>query len=257
MHIEIENKKVNYIVNGEGKNVVLLHGWGANLQSLSPIHNHLSNFFKTYSVDLIGFGKSDLPEEPWGVEEYSDFVDKFIKKLEIKNPILIGHSHGGRTIIKYASKEGVDINKIILIGSAGIKPKRKMKYYVKVYTFKTLKMFLKLPVFKKHSQEILAKARNKFGSSDYRNIPEVLQKTMSRLVNEDLQDILPKVKVPTLLIWGENDTATPVSNGKTMEKLIPNAGLVVLKNAGHYAYLDKLNDFLVIVKNFLKDDMEA
>ena len=100
------------------------------------------------------------------------------------------------------------------------------------------------------------RALGKFGSSDYKNSPDVLKKTMSIILNEDMKDIMTNIKAPTLLIWGENDTATPVQDGKTMERLIPGSGLIVYKNSGHFSYLDNLSNCLIVLDEFLKDDMK-
>ncbi len=248
MQVEINGYKINYEVEGQGKNVIILHGWLASLETMKPIANELKKHFKVYNVDIIGFGKSDLPKEPLNTNGFGDFLNDFITILNIENPILIGHSNGGRTIINYAGRNLGKINKIVLIDSAGIKPKRKAKYYIKVYTFKILKKILP------KNQKIREKILGKFGSEDYKNSPEVLRKTMSIIVNEDMKDIMPNIKAPTLLVWGENDTATPVQDAKTMEKLIPDAGLVTFENAGHFSYLDKLQNFLVVLNEFLKND---
>lgn len=255
MLINIGGLNINYEEYGKGKEVILLHGWGANIDSFAPVSRYLSNYFKVIAMDLPGFGKSELPERALNIAGYADFVSEFINKLSIRKPILIGHSNGGRIIIYMTAKKMVEAHKIILIDSAGIKPKRKLKYYVKVYLFKTIKKLLQLPVFGGKSDVLIERARSKFGSVDYKNAPGVLRETMVKLVNEDLRGLLPEVNASTLLIWGENDTATPVSDGKLMERLIPDAGLVVLKNAGHFSYLDKQNEFNIIVSSFLKEDM--
>ncbi|HHY21888.1 MAG TPA: alpha/beta hydrolase [Bacilli bacterium] len=253
MHVEIDGMKLHYKVDGEGQDVLLLHGWGANIQTFAPVHQFLSRQFRVFSIDFPGFGESDPPPEQWGVYDYTAFLDKFIKKIGITNPILVGHSFGGRVSIVYSSMYG-PVKKVILVDSAGIKPKRKLNYYLKVYFYKACKNILKLPILNRYQESILTKVKGMLGSSDYKNASGVMQQSLVKVVNEDLQHLMPKITVPTLLIWGENDEATPVSDGQMMEKLIPDAGLVVLKNAGHYAYLDKLNEFLVIIDKFLERD---
>ena len=252
MEIILNNKKINYEVEGEGKPIILLHGWLASLETMMPIQKHLAKNFKVYNVDIIGFGKSDLPDSPLNTDDFGNFLKEFIDTLKIENPILIGHSHGGRTIINYAGRNLGKINKIVLIDSAGIKPKRSASYYMKVYSFKTIKNVMK--VFPKKFESAREKALNKFGSSDYKDSPEVLRKTMSIILNEDQKSIMPNINVPTLLIWGDKDTATPLSDAKQMEKLIPNSGIASLEGAGHFSYLDKLGEFLIILDEFLKND---
>ena len=237
---------------GEGKPIIILHGWLASLETMRILQNHLSKNFKVYNVDIIGFGKSDLPDHPYNTNDFGDFLNDFIKVLNIENPILIGHSHGGRTIINYAGRNLGKINKIVLIDSAGIKPKRSISYYIKVYSFKTVKNIVK--ILPKKCTKLRENALKNFGSDDYKNSPEVLRKTMNIILNEDLKKIMPNINVPTLLIWGEKDTATPISDAKQMEKIIPNCGIATIKGAGHYSYLDNQIQCLAILDEFFKND---
>jgi pimeloyl-ACP methyl ester carboxylesterase len=255
MFTNIGNVRVHYKVSGEGRNIVLLHGWGVDSKTFETTHKHLEKNFRVYSLDFPGFGESGEPPKPWGVEQYADFLAAFLKENNIEDPILIGHSFGCRVSIYHASREKV--RKLIFTGGAGIKPKRKPVYYIKVYTYKFSKNLLKLPILNNYSEQLLTKLKSKMGSADYKNVSGVMQQTFVKVVNEDLKFLMPKIKAPTLLIYGENDTATPVEDGKTMEKLIPDAGLVVMKNVGHYAFLEKSNEFLVIIDSFLQKDKEA
>ncbi len=254
LEVEINGKKINYEVTGEGNPIVLLHGWLASLETMAPLARHLEKNFKVYSIDIIGFGKSELPDQPLNTNDFGDFLKALLDKLEIKNPILIGHSNGGRIILNYAGRNLGKINKIVLIDSAGIVPKRKLKYYIRVYTFKILKNLFKIlpktEMFNNMKERVFAK----FGSSDYKNSPDVLKKTMSIIINEDQKHLMPNIKAPTLLIWGEQDTATPVEDGKTMEKLIPGSGLVTYEGAGHFSYLERLSNCLLVLDEFLKND---
>ncbi|QGY46847.1 alpha/beta fold hydrolase [Maribellus comscasis] len=250
----IQSKNINglnirFKKTGEGATVLLLHGWGCDLKIFERVQNELEKKFQVYSIDFPGFGESDPPKEIWGVEEYTQFIESFIKTENIKNPILIGHSFGGRVSILFSSRNKTE--KVILVGSAGVKPKRKLKYYFKVYTYKTIKKIVLLLFSSQKANAILENYRKKNGSSDYQNANGIIRDILVKVVNEDLKHVMPKMKSPTLLIWGENDTETSVSDAKIMEKLIPDAGLVVLKNSGHYSFLEKLNEFLIIVNNFL------
>ena len=250
--LEIDKQKVSYKVSGEGADIVLLHGWGCDLTIFDKIHENLAENFRVYSVDFPGFGKSEAPKEVWGVEKYTLFTEKLLNRLNIENPILLGHSFGGRVSILYASRNPV--RKLILADSAGVKPKRKLKYYLKVYSFKAMKKILPLVVGKKKANEKINNYRKKAGSADYNNAPGIMQKILVKVVNEDLKKEMPKIKSPTLLMWGENDTATPVRDARIMEKLIKGSGLVVFKNAGHYAFIDKQYEFLIVLNNFLEKD---
>lgn len=252
MFITLDNLKIHYKTSGTGKNVVLLHGWGANIDSFTPVHHDLDKHFQVYAIDLPGFGHSEAPADSWGTTEYTNLVRQFLNALHIENPILIGHSFGGRLAIRLATTE--KINKLILVDSAGIRPRRKLNYYFKVYSYKLLKHIANLPILRIYLQNTVENVKKKVGSTDYQNANGVMRAILVKVVNEDLRELLPHIQVPTLLIWGENDTATPIADGKLMVKLLPDAGLVILKNAGHFSYLDKLNEFLLIINHFLQED---
>lgn len=255
MKITIKGKQVNYEVEGQGKEIILLPGWLCNYKALAPIANHLKQHFKVYSVDVVGFGESELPEQPLTTDDYGDWLKELIEQLHIKEPILIGHSHGGRMAINYAGRRLGNIKKMILIDAAGVKPKRKPAYYFKVYTYKFLKKIYQILPKTQMFENMKERSMGKLGSSDYQNSPNVLKKTMSNIVNEDQKGIMPNIETPTLLIWGEKDTATPMEDGKTMEKLIPGSGLVQIKGAGHYSYLENPTIVYAVLDEFLREDM--
>lgn len=253
MNIKINGLNINYEVSGEGIPVILLHGWLCSLDTMKPIANVLQNV-KVYNVDLPGFGKSDMPERPFNTNDFGDFLDGFIRVLKIENPILMGHSNGGRTILNYAGRELGEVKKIVLIDSAGIKPKRKLGYYIRVYTFKVLKKFLGVFPNVEMFNNIRERVLGKFGSSDYKNSPEILRRTMSIIINEDQTEIMKNIKAPTLLLWGENDEDTPIGDGKRMEENIKDASLIEIKGAGHFSYLDSYNQCMEIIKEFIKEE---
>ncbi len=252
--IEINGLQLHYELTGpeDGKPVLLMHGWGCDHTTVHSIANALNKRMKVYNIDLPGHGKSQEPPEAWGVEEFTTCMENFIRTLSISNPVLIGHSFGGRIAILMGSRHL--LSKIVLVDAAGIKPKRHLKYYIKVYSFKTAKKILPLVFGKKIGSRMIDKWRGKAGSADYRNSSPVMRAVMSRCVNEDLSDRLPLIKASTLLIWGEKDTATPLSDAKKMERLIPDAGLVSWSDCGHYSFLDNPAGFRAVIQSFLFPD---
>lgn len=254
MEIIIDNLKINYEKQGENNNlnVILLHGWGASIESFRPVINNLATNYTVYAIDFPGFGKSQRPPETYHVVDYSKLVLQFIKELNLENVVLVGHSFGGRVIIKLIGELGYKPKKVILVDSAGIKPKRKLKYYIKVYTFKIIKKVASLILGKEKAEKLANKYRGKVGSTDYKNADDVMKEVFKNVVEEDLTHYLSSIEAPTLLVWGEEDRETPLEDGKKMESLIKNAGLVTFKGAGHFSYLNNINQFLVIINNFLK-----
>jgi len=251
LQVKIKDWDINYEVEGEGEPVVFLHGWLTDLESMRPLTTNLVNTHKVYLVDVVGFGKSSLPKEPLNSEDFAEFLKEFLEKLNIENPVLIGHSNGGRIIINAVGKNMVKAKKLVLIDSAGIKPKRPMSYYAKLAIFKAGKLSLNALPNTKGLKEFKEKLRGKVGSSDYKASPTVLKDTMKIIVNEDVKNLLPNINVPTLLIWGKLDTATPISDAKTMEKLIPNAGLVEYPYGTHFSYLENIENCRLVLDSFL------
>src|ERR1700749_4171809 len=127
----IKGLNINFREEGEGKPLVFLHGWGSNLQAFTRVQDYFKDEFHTFAIDLPGMGKSQEPNEVWGVEDYTQFIEEFFKVKGITNPILAGHSYGGRVSILFSSRNPV--NKLVLLDSAGIKPTRSLDYYLKVY----------------------------------------------------------------------------------------------------------------------------
>ena len=250
-NIKINGLNFHYTVQGSGSPIVLMHGWGCNLTTLASIEKVAAESHTVYNVDFPGFGESEEPHEVWGVELYTQLIEKFIEAEGIENPILLGHSFGGRVGILYSSRNKV--KKLILVDAAGVKPRRSFKYYFKVYTYKLSKKLMPLIYGKKGAQERIEQMRAKRGSSDYNNASPMMRAILSKVVNEDLKHCMPKISAPTLLIWGENDTATPLHDAQIMEKLIPDAGLVSFPGCGHYSFLDNPIQFAAVLRSFINE----
>lgn len=250
-NITINGLNFHYTVQGNGSPIVLMHGWGCNSTTLASIEKVAVENHTVYNVDFPGFGESQEPNDVWGVEKYTQLIEEFIKLENIENPILLGHSFGGRVGILYSSRN--QVKKLILVDAAGVKPRRSLKYYFKVYTYKMGKRLMPLIYGKDGAQKRIEEMRAKRGSSDYNNASPMMRAILSKVVNEDLKHCMPKIKAPTLLIWGENDTATPLRDAQIMEKLIPDAGLVSFPGCGHYSFLDNPIQFAAVLRSFLKE----
>ncbi len=249
--INIGNLSARFLATGEGRDVVLLHGWGCDHTIWEGVQRHLTAAgFRVTSLDFPGFGESDEPPVPWNMEDYTLWFERFLAARGIGNPTLIGHSFGGRVALVYASRNPV--SKIVLVDAAGVKPRRSAKYYVKVWSFKAMKHLAPLVVGRKKANEIVERRRAKSASADYNAASPVMRGTLSRVVNEDLRRFMPRIAAPTLLVWGANDTATPLRDAKIMERLIPDAGLVTFEGAGHYSFLERPAQFAAILDSFLK-----
>ena len=204
---------------------------------------------EVYAIDFPGFGKSDEPKEAWDVGQYADLTEKFIEKMNIKELSLLGHSFGGRVIIKLVNRENLKfkIDKLVLVDSAGIKHETKKTLKQKTYK-------IVFPIIKKISPKLLNKIKTKVGSSDYRNATPVMRDVLVKAINEDLSGLVPNIKNSTLIIWGENDTATPYSDAEYLNENIKDSGIVKIENAGHFSFLD--NPYLVnkVLETFLRNN---
>ncbi len=247
MFIEINDLKIAYQVEGTGSPVVLLHGWGGEANSFKPVFDWLSRSYQVYALDLPGFGLSEMPSTAWDASDYAQFLSAFFHKFNIDKAHLIGHSYGGRISIVMAAEEPEKVDKLILVDSAGIIPPRTVKYYIRVSVAKIGRLMRCCGTLGNRLADSIAQ---RVGSRDYQEAGP-MRATLVKSVNQNLRPLLPKIQASTLLIWGENDTDTPISFGKIMEKEIPDAGLVILKDAGHFSYLDQLPQFREIVANFL------
>ncbi len=254
MEIYIDGQKINYINKGTGKNVLLLHGWGVNIDLYKNLINEIAKSNNVYALDLPGFGKSDEPNEIWNVDKYVDLVQKFIEKLDLKEINLIGHSFGGRIIIKLANKNSLEfkINKIVLLGSAGIKHKLKFNKKVKVRIYKICKKIINCKVIQKRFPNFMDKVKSKFGSDDYKKASNIMRGSLVQVVNEDLTNLIPNIKSDTLLIWGTCDEATPIEDGRKMKELIKNSKLLEIEGATHYAFLESPLLVNQMISEFLK-----
>lgn len=257
LNIQIDGINISYKVLGEGSPIILLHGWGGSCDSFMPVAQYFKKYFKVYMLDFPGFGKSDLIKG-WDVTDYSDMLIKWVDKLKLRGAHVIAHSFGCRVAILSSARESGLFGKMIFTGAAGLIPRRSIKYYFKIYSYKCMKrlgsvIWLK-NCLKKIGCDIEGRIKKRAGSTDYRSLTNDMKMTFVKVVNQDLKGYLKDIDSPTLLIWGENDSETPLSNGKIMEIEIPDAGLVILKNAGHFAYLECLPAFIKISENFLTNE---
>ncbi len=245
--IRINEVNVNYQQTGKGKDIVCLHGWGQNIAMMEKISSHFESNYRVTVLDFPGFGMSDNPTKAWDLEDYTHFFASFLKELKIEDPIIIGHSFGCRVAINYAAQFAVD--SMVLTGAAGLRPKRDLAWYIRTYTYKTLKVLVKLPVLNRFEEQF----KSYFGSEDYKQSSGVMRETFVKIVNSDVRDVLSSVTVPVLLVWGALDDATPLWMGKEMEKLMPNAGLAIFENDDHYAYFNQWDRFNRCITIFLEN----
>ena len=239
MQINIQNTSIHYIQYGAGKDILLLHGWGQNIEMMKPLGDNFSDRFRITILDFPGFGKSEEPHEAWNIDKYSAILEEFVKQVGIKKPIVIGHSFGGRVAIRFSARNPIE--KLILFGSPCIRIQENLPITVKI-----LKQLKKLPGLNQFGEYM----KQYIGSRDYKAASPVMRQTLVEVVNEDLSKYAREIEEPTLLIWGENDEEAPVSEAKELEKIMINAALIVIPGT-HYAYLENLGRVVAILNSFL------
>ena len=238
IYIDANDIKISYEVEGDGDPIILLHGWGANKNTFNKLSNELKENFKVYKIDLPGFGDTEIGL-PLSVHVVSEYIYEFTKIFNIDNPILICHSYGGRIGIIFASK--YKVKKLILVSSAGVREKLRISRKMKIKAYKMLK---KIGI------------KVKMGSKDYLNCDNVKKAMLVNAVNTDLTEEMKKIKCPTLLIYGDKDTSTPLSIANHINENIKNSSLITLDDTGHFPYLEKPTIFNLILNSFLIGDEE-
>ena len=238
----INDLYINYLDfgNKKGDALVLLHGWGQNIQMMQVLGEPFKKDYRIIAIDFPGFGKSSEPKEVMDVGDYTSIVEELLKKLKVENPILIGHSFGGRVSVKFASRNKV--KKVILLSPA-LKGHDKKGLKTKI-----LKFMKTVPGIK----NLEGWAKDHIGSRDYKAASPIMKQVLVKTVNEDMSKDATKIKVPTILIYGDMDSEVPEEDTKEYERLIDDCGLILYEGCTHYAYLERLNQTINIISNFIK-----
>jgi len=247
MQVQVNDLNINFQVYGSGKPLIIIPGWRDRSDNWYTVAQLLSNRFQVFVLDLPGFGVSDAPETTWDIEDYKNIVKGFMTQMDIEKPILLGHSHGGKISSIIASEGGC--SGIILVSSSGVDiPSLTVK--AKILWFKTIKLLVR--PFGKHGEKILNYYRNKLGSRDYQEAG-TLRATMVKVVNYKLFSLLPKIKIPAVIIWGSDDKTLPVKQAKIFEKLIKGSYIKLIWGAGHHPHITNPQELADIAGEFLAD----
>ncbi|TAL14241.1 alpha/beta hydrolase [Patescibacteria group bacterium] len=238
MQIMVNGQLVQYKDEGKGRVILMLHGWGATLATFDDLVSHLSKSFRVIRLDFPGFGGSPKPDDSWGVGEYAQLVAGVINKLKLDELYaVIGHSFGGRVIIKGIANNYFRPKKVILVDTAGVKPPESVKKAMYKSIAKAGKVVTALPGLKTLRPTLRKKLYGAAGASDYLNAGS-MQKIFLHTIDENLLPDVHEIVQPTLLIWGENDTETPVDDAQKIMSELADGQLMVIPDAGHFVYHD-------------------
>lgn len=248
--INVNGITLSELVIGQGEPVLMLHGWGANAELMLPLAKVLApHGYQCIIPDLSGFGESAPPPQTWDMQDYAELVVRYLDAHVIERAYVIGHSFGGRISLILGADHADRVIKMALFDSAGVPPRRSLSSQIRLSGYKGVRDLLYLVRLRSLADRLRTWYSNRYGSADYQ-AAGALRETFVKVVNEDLRPFASRVSVPTLLLWGENDTDTPLWQGETLKKLIPDSGLVTLSGAGHYSYLEKTADSVRILHYF-------
>lgn len=245
----MNSKNFYYEKYGNGKKeIIILPGWGDTRKTFNYYIENLKDKYTIYIFDYPGFGQSKFPNKVLTLDDYAKYLKNFMEENKIKNPYLLCHSFGCRLAILLISKYRVLIDRLIIIGGAGIRRKSIIRSF-KVFKYKFKK---KLAIFlpEKKRANYLNKLIMKYGSNDYKKLNQYERQTFSNIVNKDLSKYIKYIYCPTLLIWGEKDTSTPLKDGIYMNKKIKDSALITFKKGTHFVYLEYPFNVLNIIFEF-------
>lgn len=229
--------------------LLCLHGWGGSKESFTELRAALEGkAVRILTPDLPGFGQQHEPDEPWTVDDYTDWVEAYIRDAKIEGDLLLlGHSHGGRISIKLAVRESVPITHLYLCAAAGIRHPRHFKRIIGLTLAKAGKFFLSIPGLKQ-LQPIGKKFLYRLVRvHDYEKASPVMRDTLVRVTAEDLRPLLAFVHVPTDIFWGTDDRMTPVSDAYVMNRGIAESKLHIYQSVRHGVHRDKAIDIADVI----------
>lgn len=243
-HVLVDELDIEYTDRGTGPLLLFLHGWGTDAPSFNVFIEQFGNN-RCVALSFPGFGGSERPRASWGVLEYAEFVRNFLAKLNIKPDSIVAHSFGGRVAIKGIGAGLLHPRKLVLIASAGVAQKSaRARIFGSVG--KIAKIFTAIPPF-----SLLRKSlRRLAGSRDYLNAGP-MREIFLKVINENLEADAEKIKTPTLLLWGENDTETTLAEANTLHDRIRGSRLEVIQNADHFVFQEQPSVVAEKIKNFL------
>ena len=252
-------------LGGGGEPLLLLHGWGPASVSLEkhllPLGQALSSRYQVHMLEFPGHGQSDPPGGNWGVPDYAAWTLKAMDALAVRQTAVVAHSFGGRIALHLAANTPQRFTRLVLTGCAGLKPRKTLEGRLRAQLFKAGRLGLKaaglLPPFRNGAAELTRKLREEMASADYLATPEAMRGSFSRVVSQDARPLLPDIRQPVLLVWGERDTATPLWMGEALQRGLPDARLLVYQADDHWAYRNQPVRFANAVDAFLQEGAGA
>ena len=256
MFREIRNCRIHFERMGEGeKRILLLHGWGCDISAMKPVAAALAPDHQVLLLDFPAHGESGRPPEPWGVPEFAACTEELLRKEDFVPCSVVAHSFGARVAAWLASENETLFDRIVLTGAAGLKApvseegQKRARQYQKEKA--VLEKIGRIPGLGKLSGHLTESLRQRYGSADYKALDPEMRQTFVKVIRQDLAECYPRIRQSTLLIWGDQDTETPLWMGRKMEELIPDAGLVIFEGGSHFAYAEQIGRFNMVLRQFI------
>jgi len=239
-------------LNGSGRNLLCLHGWGASHESFAELRETMkSDPVRIIAPDLPGFGESGILTRAWSVDDYADHIAELVKILDLTDVFLLGHSHGGRVAIKLASRGYPWISHLYLCAAAGIRRSKHFRRKVGILLASIGKTICSIPGLRT-LQPTARKLLYKFLMvHDYERAEGALKETMVRVIDEDMTPLLDRIVVPTDLFWGEDDTMTPLADAIIMNKKIVQSNLLTFAGVRHRVHRDRAGEVAGVIRKAL------
>ena len=257
--VTIDGNKIRYLESGEGhKNIVLVHGLGASAERWEFVIPEFSKYYRVIVPDLIGFGYSDKPLVDYTTDFFTDFLSKFLKTLDIKKTNIIGSSLGGQITAEYCSKNQEKIDNLILVSPSGI-----MKHSTPALDAYVMAALYPDSEGAKNAFQMMAGPSQQINPrivEDFvvrMKLPNAKMAFMSTLLGlknaEIITKSLMKIKIPTLIIWGEDDPVIPIKYADEFVSSIQDCRFFMMDNCGHTPYVDDPERFSKLVLDFLEN----
>lgn len=254
-YCSVDGKTIKYLDEGTGDCIVLIHGLGGHSGRWEKVIPELSKSYRVIAPDLPGFGDSDKPRYgfDYSVPSFSEFLNDFMKGLDIRKASIIGSSMGGYIAAYFASEHPEKTQKLVLVSPAGLSRRatpEAMSYMNAVYfpNEENAKSALEELFYDKHSVdvEMVEDFVSRMKNDDSKNAYFSSFFNLSR--NHEFEERLGKIKSPSLIVWGEEDEIIPCEYAEEYVSMIPNSKKEMMTECGHMPFIEKPKEFLKLVK---------
>ena len=272
-HVIINDMKIRYYQTGQGKDIIFLHGGMGSVEDFEPLYSALKNRYRMTSFDRPGYGYSEIKNSAYTLDTSSDIIRQLIKKLNLKNPVIFGHSHGGAIALNLAVQNPKDIKGYILLAPAAYYYER----FEKIVNSVPMRL-LRIPgintgiaqtigplVGDKMIEETLQRMivdPDKFPGDFISMRQKLWNKPVSTVTrarqlsafSKDIQSISKNYSViqsPVLVVRGENDSFEVNDGSEKLRKTVKNIQLRVIPKSGHYSQFDATSDVVQAIDAFM------